>query len=347
MSLVSVYNEWDPLEEIIVGSALNARIPKEDKGFMVIEPTAKNLLASLPSGIFPEKIIEETEEDIEIFIKILEGLNIKVRRPEPIPAGNSFSNSYWKSDFYFNYCPRDVLITLGNMIIETPNVYRSRYFETFCYKDMLTEYMLSGAKWLSAPKPKLLDELYNETNPDELALRNLEPAFDAANILRAGRDIFYLISDSGNELGYKWLKNILGDDYRIHPCYDLYTSVHIDTTFCLLRPGLVLINPAFIKSEDRIPDLLKSWDMIRAPEMIDVNYSDVYPMASEWLGMNLLMLNPKLAVVDQDQLHLIKLLEEHNIEVIPLLLRHGRVLGGGVHCITLDVRRKGELEDYF
>jgi N-dimethylarginine dimethylaminohydrolase len=42
-----------------------------------------------------------------------------------------------------------------------------------------------------------------------------------------------------------------------------------------------------------------------------------------------------------------RLLEKYGIDVVPVLLRHGRVLGGGPHCITLDVRRKGNLENYF
>lgn len=63
--------------------------------------------------------------------------------------------------------------------------------------------------------------------------------------------------------------------------------------------------------------------------------------------MNLLMLSPKLAVVDKNQYPLIKLLESKGIEVIPVLLRHARQLAGGFHCVTLDVRRTGKLENYF
>lgn len=32
-------------------------------------------------------------------------------------------------------------------------------------------------------------------------LGETEPVFDAANVLRAGRDLYYLVSGSGNELG--------------------------------------------------------------------------------------------------------------------------------------------------
>lgn len=56
--------------------------------------------------------------------------------------------------------------------------------------------------------------------------------------------------------------------------------------------------------------------------------------------MNLLMIDPKTAIVDKNQLHLIKALEERKIEVWALELRHARTLGGGFHCVTLDLHRE-------
>ncbi len=63
--------------------------------------------------------------------------------------------------------------------------------------------------------------------------------------------------------------------------------------------------------------------------------------------MNLFSLGPDTVVVDSDQQALIALLEAKNMEVIPLKLRHSRMLGGGFHCVTLDTRRRGTMESYF
>jgi N-dimethylarginine dimethylaminohydrolase len=63
--------------------------------------------------------------------------------------------------------------------------------------------------------------------------------------------------------------------------------------------------------------------------------------------MNLFSINPALVVVDRDQTALIRLLEKQGLDVIPLKLRHARMLGGGFHCATLDIRRRGTLERYF
>ncbi len=70
-------------------------------------------------------------------------------------------------------------------------------------------------------------------------------------------------------------------------------------------------------------------------------------IGSNRIDMNLFSINPNLVVVDQDQTGLIKLLEKQGLDVIPLKLRHSKMLGGGFHCITLDIRRTGTLQRYF
>lgn len=349
MSLVNVHNEWDPVEEIIVGTSLYANFPgKGDElfgfDFSIVESNDKKYNTTLPL-IFPEKIINETEEDISIFVQELEKLNIVVKRPNPINFKNKIRTLDWESEHFFCYCPRDLLLAVGDLIIECPSGFRSRYFETFSYQEILLNYMKSGARWISAPKPRLLSSSYDFSGKKKSILNEQEPIFDAANIIRAGTDIFYLVSISGNELGGHWLQSVLGNDYRVHFCRDVYQYAHIDTTICFLRPGLALINPEV--NQDYLPPTLKKWDLITCPEMIENDYSDIQPICSKWLGMNLLMLSPELAVVDQNQKALIKLLEKNKIDVLPVLLRHGRILGGGPHCITLDVRRRGKLENYF
>ena len=67
---------------------------------------------------------------------------------------------------YYNYCPRDVMMVVGDQIIETPNVIRSRSQETYSYRALLMEYMASGARWISAPRPMLLDSLFEGIDMD-------------------------------------------------------------------------------------------------------------------------------------------------------------------------------------
>ena len=346
MSTVWSCTEWDPLEEVIVGNPLNARYPTPDRSTQVAE-FSRHSLADIPRGPFPRRIIEETEEDLSRFVDVLLQSGAKVKRPETWSHDLAFSTIHWQAQGFYNYCPRDVLLIVGDQIIETPGVVRSRYQETFSYRALLLEYLRSGARWYSAPKPMLLDSLF-EVDPDTPTPRNDEPAFDAANVLRLGRDLIYLVSSTGNELGGGWLKTILGEEFRVHFLKDVYYGSHIDSTLIALRPGLLLCNPARIR-DDTLPAVLKQWEVIYSPPM-ENRYSAEYrsrSIGSDWIDMNLFSINPNTVVVDRDQRALIRLLENKGLDVIPLKLRHAKLLGGGFHCVTLDTRRNGPLQRYF
>jgi len=345
MSKISVYNEWDPLEEVIVGRADNAQIAHCDKGLYAVEYRQLSSPYEVPSGRYPKQCIDETIEDLDIFVSELKKLGIIVRRPDIFDHSRSFASPDWYSDGQYNYCPRDLFVCSGNMIIEAPMTLRARQFETISYKSILVDYMRSGARWISAPKPRLLDSGYQlPESDDDIAICEEEPIFDAANILRIGRDILYLHSDTGNRIGAEWLQSILGNEFRVHLCDNVYSGSHIDTTFTLVRPGL-LVACAERVSDDNLPKIFKDWDVIYISEVHDIGFHSI-AYASKWIGLNFMMINPGLAVVDKNQVTLIKELERRDVDVLPLQLRHARTMGGGFHCVTLDVRRRGALEDY-
>ena len=118
----------------------------------------------------------------------------------------------------------------------------------------------------------LLDSLF-DVDLAKPTPRNDEPAFDAANVLRLGRDLIYLVSSTGNELGGRWLQAILGDQFRVHFLKDVYYGSHIDSTFVALRPGLMLCNPARI-NDDTLPGILKQWKVIYSPPMENTDRFD-------------------------------------------------------------------------
>lgn len=348
MSNVWSCNEWDQLEEVIVGNPLRARYPTADPSTRLAEFPDRSL-HDIPQGPFPQQVIEETEEDLNGFVEILEQQGVSVKRPEIWPHEKEFSTIHWKSQGYYNYCPRDIMLVIGDNIIETPNVIRSRAQESYSYRSLMMEYLKSGAKWYSAPRPMLLDSLF-DVDLSKPTPRNDEPAFDAANVLRLGTDLIYLVSATGNEMGGQWLQTMLGDDFRVHFLKDVYYGSHIDSTFVALRPGLMLCNPGRLNDET-LPDILKQWEVIYSPPMENTDQFDAdylsKSIGSKWIDMNLFSINPNLVVVDRDQTALIRLLEKYGLDVIPLKLRHSKMLGGGFHCITLDTRRKGTMERYF
>lgn len=91
--------------------------------------------------------------------------------------------------------------------------------------------------------------------------------------------------------------------------------------------------------ENNVPEVFKDWDKIWFDTPVSTGYWQ-YPYASAYIGMNLLMIDPHTAIVDKNQKFLIADLENKGIEVWALELRHARTLGGGFHCVTLDLERE-------
>ena len=195
-----------------------------------------------------------------------------------------------------------------------------------------------------------------------------EVLFEAANTVRMGRDLLYLVSRSGNYLGAKWLQSILGDDYRVHTTEQIYKSSHIDSTVLCLRPGLVLFNGERV-NEQNCPEVLKPWDRISFNDMVKTPRetlefqrtvrqrihqelgalgveTGLSGLGSDWIGMNILSVDPQTVIVDERQIPLIKTLERYKITPVPIRFRHSYVMGG-IHCSTLDTVRDSRLERYF
>ncbi|KXJ25620.1 Glycine amidinotransferase, mitochondrial [Exaiptasia diaphana] len=255
--------------------------------------------------------------------------------------------------------PRDSLLVVGNEIIEAPMSWRSRFFEHRAFRPLMKEYFKKGAKWTAAPKPTMSDDLYkkefsNFTDAEKIKLAEqgkfvtteFEPCFDAADFMRAGKDIFAQRSNVTNLMGIEWVKRHLGDKYNIHILsFRDVNPIHIDSTFNIIGPGLALLNPE--RPCKQIDMFHKAgWKIVRPPVWV---VSDDYPLwlSSKWLSMNVLMLDEKRVICCDPDTATRKMFEDLGITVIPVDIRWAFCFGGGVHCWTSDIRRRGILESYF
>lgn len=336
--MVNVNNEWSALKEVIVGTVDNANMPTHGKDLHCINYATDDEIPSDELGLWDSKVYEETIEDLDNLSNVLTDAGVKVQRPTPIDTQKTISNGHWETTQYYTFCPRDTVTVIGNNIIESPMSLRSRQYETDCFKDIFIEKMEGGANWVSAPKPRLLDSMYQREDLSKITLNNDEPVFDAANILRCNNDILYLVSNTGNLKGAKWLQNFLGSDYRVHTIEDVYSYIHIDSTIAVLREGLCLLNPERV-NENNMPEFLKSWDKIWCPPMVDIGYHKTI-RASTWIGVNLLSVDENTIIVDNRQKELITELKKYGIDTLDAQIRHSRTLGGSFHCVTADLIRE-------
>jgi glycine amidinotransferase/scyllo-inosamine-4-phosphate amidinotransferase 1 len=158
---------------------------------------------------------------------------------------------------------------------------------------------------------------------------------DAANVCRLNDHWLFLESASGNRAAYEWLcQNV--PNIKIEAC-NFYSGVHIDSTIVPLREGLVLLNASRV-NDDNCPAVFDNWEKIYVDDVVAQEFYQ-YPYASKWIALNMLSIDPQTVIVDRSQRSLIKLLESKKFTVIPLELRHSRTLGGGFHCVTLDIVR--------
>lgn len=320
-------NEWDPLQTVIVGIADDARIPILDPSLRVVNYADKKTIKHIPKpGLYPQQVIDESNEDLEKFCNALSNLGVNVLRPDKNIKPN-----------YYNYCPRDTVLIYDDKILATPTALECRQNEYVAIQNHLTSY-----HDIIGPPGVDRSALYNIScigNPDVLAMNETSPCFDAANVLRANDDLYYLVSNSGNEQGADFLREMYPTK-RVHKIKGIYSYMHIDSTIAFLREGLMLLNSARIKDISQLPDSLQNWDVIWAPEPVDIGYYPGYCNASPWVSVNLFSINPNLVVVEEHQQNLRTELEKHKIDVMMMPLRHARTLGGCFHCVTLDIERK-------
>lgn len=325
--IINSNNEWGKLKSIIVGTANNCYFPTRDPIFKYSMENGGWDETPPPAGFVNQQIVEETEEDLEALVDVLTEHEVTVYRPDTVDLFEKVSTLDWETDGMYSYCPRDTLLVVDDIVIESPMAYRARQHEAVIFSTIRRQAIADGAKWISAPRPRLQNIVQDE----------LDPIFDAANVCRLGSDLLYLVSSSGNRVGAKWLQNVLGDNYTVHIC-DMYKSTHIDSTIVPLNDYTVVLNASRV-NENNCPAVFKDWDKIYVDDVNAIPFSG-YPYASKWIGLNMLAVNPSTVIVDQNQPELITRLEQKNFTVIPLQLRHSRTLGGGFHCVTLDLERE-------
>ena len=377
------YDEWSRLREVIVGSGLNYTKHERDLTFDLFlyeNITGDNDLVS-KSWLYPpfdrsragtrshiridERYVDELNEDIAGLIDTLESLSVVVRRPLDIGRDvPDVRTPAWSATVIPALNVRDNVIIMGDEIVETPPMMRSRYFENQLLKPVFMDYFRQGARWSVMPRPLMTDgsfdysyvdgtgssdePLHPVLRPDDSPYHiGIEMMIDAAQILRFGLDVLVNVSTVHHDLAYQWLARHFEGRLRMHRIYRL-SDDHIDSTVLPLRPGLLLARSP--ETVERLPVELQKWDRIYYPEPARNGFPDYgnkdLILTSRFIDMNVLSIDSETVIVNTDHLELIRKLEANGITAVPVRHRHRRLFGGGFHCFTVDTVRDGGPEDY-
>jgi hypothetical protein len=117
---MSVWTNWDPLEEVIVGDC-----PSKSSESWNLEPRARELF---------DEILFETKEDLDNLANKLMSLGVKVFRP----AITNFDQVINQGDFIirnptFPIVPRDQYLVYGDTVYQTYTSMPDRYLDSANY----------------------------------------------------------------------------------------------------------------------------------------------------------------------------------------------------------------------
>lgn len=350
---VSVYSEFDRLEEVIVGRAYS--------------PSAFDYLEDFELKDMLQKILFETEEDLNQLVKIFTDFGCQVVRPE-IPLHLNKNGEPYKFDLQtidFNFpnhplMPRDTVFTYANTVVECFTGSGGRLLENWAYRDILKNYFHVGSDWRSMPFPLLKNKnTYDDYNKADTIL------FHAANLIRCGKHIIHSYPTTkngkwkgkGTEAGLDWMRSQFpAADFIQAPCQG-----HIDGKIALLKPGVLAT-----WDSEYLPEQLKTWECVKIespppfPEhFMKIKkqrfYKDfVKQWLSEWIGyvdetvfdVNMFSLSTEYVITNGYNKQAYDAFRKNGIEGIPWNFRHQYFWDGAIHCVTLDVRRSGGAEDY-
>ena len=380
--IVNAWNEWDPLKRLILGRPEGSHVAAPEPAAYSHQPDGGYPLSTY--GPYPQEMVDEANEQMDNFVKILENRGITVDRVEVHPAyleGRGNGTPDWTMpNVRGTNCPRDLFMTVGNEIIEGAGAQRQRWYEHLNLRPIFQRYFKEDPDflWTSAPKPRMTDASYeknywynyynvwsNEEKQKRLEenrfhLTDEEPMWDAACCMRMGKDIFWYHSCVTNNAGIDWLKRYFGSKgIRVHEVQfgttqDTYYAFHADVIICPVRPGLIMHNPTRPFLTPQAVELLKKndWEIVETAPPTH-HYTEVLDSfgtprkGPNPIFMNTLSLGPNTICVEAHEERYMEQLTKLGIEVIPVPYDKVVAFGGSLHCTTVDVYREGDLEDYF
>lgn len=349
-----VFTEYDPLEEIIVADSyapgdLDHLFPN-------------NSLSSF------NRILEETKQDFDQLADFLTKGGVTVTRPQVMKYPNHIAMSGFDVKFPMGpTVPRDQYKVQGKTILQTYTSLTDRYFDGLSYYKIFSDLFDQGYNWISQPSPPLInlgpeDLWYINGGPYHLKLKD-RLLFHTATMFPVGDKIIINSQGPGNRLGFEWLKRNLSD-FKFIENYGTRAENygHIDHGFIMIDDETVVhagidwvpLSLRHLKLIDVEPYVPKAQTAQYKQDYISeggrYNLSWIERYLDNWKGYNQdVCFDLNVLVIDRNNLifgralpKLFQYLKTFGIECHVCEQRHMLFWEGGIHCSTLDVKRRGK-----
>jgi hypothetical protein len=328
---------WDPLEEVWVGQHYSEEYWSDIKNKKIADPM--------------KRISVEMEEDYQNLIKILKDFGVKKILRPTIDKDIKFGYHSKTESYATN--PRDHHFVYGDTLY--------RFEDKKYYNELYKEYKQNGEKVYDP-----YTDSHTDIKSDQLP---------APSVVRFGDAI---IVDTLSAEHHKWFKKTFFDT-------KIFTSIfggHSDGCFCPVNSKLIVtlqdykqnfrntifknfeflwlpneswdkVKPVHSKMREMIKKTRNRWYIEGEhdnPELI--HFVDTW--LSDWVGycaesvfdVNMLVLDEHNVIVNSYNKTIFDTFKKYNIEPTICNLRHRYFWDGGLHCNTLDIRRKGNKERY-
>jgi len=334
MHIIESHTGFQPLEEVWIGGTY-----------------PQHFYSELPNEIedtFAE-ITEKTDLGFGNLERTLSDLGVTVRKPKFSDSIDDYKDKFGNL-VKPPVAPRDWCLTIGNKLWIKPQGYRKEP-----YQHVIDEYKINGEQ------VEILDRV-----GDPRAL------LEFPSVVRIGKrlvvDYGHLSSDKAQAEDLADALNFLKKDYKIVLSND---GGHLDGMFCPIRKGTIL--SSHWGNQNFYDTALPHWEVVWVDEIkktawknekwwTEENklYSPIFNQhieqkALDWVGnsletvfeINMLVVDDKNVICIGEHQKSFDKLKALGItpHVIDFPTRH--FWDGGVHCLTLDIRRSGGCEEYF
>jgi hypothetical protein len=301
-----------------------------------------------------QKIADETQEDLQYYEKVLKDFGCDVVRPyiDHNKSIMDYIDNDGKGHHWSSGVPRSPLQTRDMQFVAGNNLFFTQYENGVAQR--FFDYNFDDS--VDIRKKMDLDGIY------------------APSYTMVGRDIYidqyeHKLRDDQIQALKQNIPNV-----RINT---LNHGGHSDGCFHTIKPGAILSILDIQTYQDTFPgwDVCylpgQSWGQVKGftdmkqkvngkwwvpgEESNDEFTHFVETWLQDWVGfveetvfdVNVLVLDEHHVCVNNMNPTVIEFLKKHKMEPVHVPWRHRYFLDGGLHCITLDIKRNGTQEDYF
>jgi len=383
---INCHSDFQPLKEIVVGRSYNQKSFDFIKELRIRDPL-KRILAETEedllnlSAVLEEHNVKVYRPDSPPVELVQEYIDNSAKPPIPSLAVRDGYITVANTLYRFVY--KEEMDSIFSLLIDGKTFDPYKRPDDFNSLEPMNKEELKELTKMVLPctSSNSTDNAYKKDNGKFIPGMNIEHTktirthlMDAPCLVRLGQR---LIVDNFPSFQKKWINK----EFSQYTLFNTDIRGHSDGAFCPIKPGLYVHTKdweneykksvpgwegIYLEEQAHESNVIKGFTAIKysnkgkwwlqGEENNDMLIKFVEGWLDEWVGyieetvfdVNMLSINENLILCTNEPPQQVKdAFKRHKVEYIITPFRHRFFWDGGLHCITLDVNREGNCEDYF